>query len=54
MLGDKNMNWRKFFILFGYVGSLGMSFTLMIVFLAAYLQNYKVMVYINVFNEAHI
>ena len=48
------MSWKYFFVIFGYIHAVGMSIMFLIIFFIAYFNNYKTIVLVNYFGEAHI
>jgi len=48
------MDWKRFIVIFGYLQSVGMTITMLIIFFNAYFNNYKTIVLINYFGEAHV
>ena len=52
IIGSKNRRW--FLIASGYVFSLGLAFVLIIVFMGAYFNGFRVVVTVNDYGEAHI
>ena len=48
------MSWKYFFVIFGYTQAVGMSIVLILTFFSAYLNDYKTVVLVNQYGEAHI
>jgi len=48
------MNWKYLFVIFGYTQAVGMTITMLYVFISAYLNDYKTVVLINYYGEAHV
>ena len=49
------MYWKNFIIVFGYLQSVGMSIVMLMIFFTAYFnKDYRTLVLINYFGEAHI
>lgn len=48
------MNWKRFAMVLGYFQAAGIFIIMFIVFLVAYLNDFKVGVYINEYGEAHV
>ena len=53
-LGDRALDWKRFIVIFGYLHAVGMSIVFLIIFFNAYFNNYKTIVLVNYFGEAHI
>lgn len=48
------MNWKYFFVVFGYMQAVGVVITFFYVFINAYLNDFKTIVLINMYGEAHV
>lgn len=50
----KKLNWKYMFVVVGYTQAVGMTITMFIIFITAYLNGFKTIVLINHYGEAHV